>query len=260
MGRNVFVDGDLLITTGSLYVKNISAGGRFHPTDSDVIVPPRGQLLIKDRMGSIFDSYYVSGAVATKREGSLFAFIDIYDFTVKEYESGRELIRKMATLNVPTQYNTVFYQQLYASIFSLLERFLSCTFIKQTCSREESYRNVLNTGFLQRKFGQFKNILNGPDCLSKELLYIELTNRIVYHNQKSVKELFESAFGIDVDLSSLNNQINVRNDIIHRFGFTTKGIELSLTKNDVDTLLDLVNSIVIKTATQISELSIHNSR
>ena len=244
-----------MATTGDLYSHNVIAGGSSHPADAEVITPPNGVLKITKDSGSIFDTYYVrewvtAGGIWGLSKGTICAFADIYEFTVRDYTDGLRLIESMLD-NIPADSRKNLYlQQQFASVFSLMEKFLSFTFVRQTCDNEESYHRVLASGLLQQKYGN-KPILNGPDCLDKELKYIELANRVVYHNQRAVKALFNEAFGIDVDLSPLEEALDVRNDIMHRFGRTNSSADVVLSLEEVQTLIQSVDGIVKSTAKQI---------
>ena len=255
MGKSIYVEGALLATTGDLYSHNVIAGGSSHPADAEVITPPNGVLKITKDSGSIFDTYYVrewvtAGGIWGLSKGTICAFADIYEFTVRDYTDGLRLIESMLD-NIPADSRKNLYlQQQFASVFSLMEKFLSFTFVRQTCDNEESYHRVLASGLLQQKYGN-KPILNGPDCLDKELKYIELANRVVYHNQRAVKALFNEAFGIDVDLSPLEEALDVRNDIMHRFGRTNSSADVVLSLEEVQTLIQSVDGIVKSTAKQI---------
>ncbi len=255
MGKCFYIDGALLATTGDLYSHNIIAGGASYPADAEVITPPDGVLEITKDCGSIFNTYYVrewatAGGIWGLSKGAICAFADIYEFTVRDYTNGLRLIESMLE-NIPADSRKNLYlHQQYASVFSLMEKFLSFTFVRQTCDNEESYHRVLDSGLLQEKYGN-KPILDGPDCLDKELKYIELANKVVYHNQKAVKALFNEAFGIDVDLSLLESSLDVRNDIIHRFGRTKSGAEIILSLEEIQTLIQSVDGIVKSTAKQI---------
>lgn len=95
--------------------------------------------------------------------------------------------------------------------------------------------------------------MDGPDCIKKELLFIDLAKRIVYHNQKNVKVLFEIAFGINVDLGPLESLLNIRHDIIHRFGYNDSifGGKLNITYDSVKSLMTAVNTIIHDTQSQL---------
>lgn len=255
MGKSIYVEGALLATTGDLYSHNVIAGGTSHPTDSEVRIPPNGVWEITDDSGSIFNTYYVrdwvtAGGIWGLSKGAICAFADIYEFTVRDYVEGLRLIEIMLD-NIPeAPRKNIYLQQQFASVFSLMEKFLSFTFVRQTCDNEDSYRRVLDSGLLQQKYGN-KPILNGPDCLEKELKYIELANKVVYHNQKAVRSLFCEAFGIDVDLSPLEVALDVRNDIMHRFGHTKWGADVVISLEEVQALIQSVDGIVKSTARQI---------
>lgn len=255
MGKSILVNGALVATTGDLYSHNIIAGGSFHPVDAEVITPPGGVLEITEDTGSIFNTYYVSGYVTAGgilglTKGAICAFADIYEFTLRDYADGLRLIESMLERIPAGSCGNLYLQQQYASVFSLMEKFLSFTFVRQTCDNEDSYRRVLASGLLQQKYGN-KDVLNGPDGLKKELKYIELANKVVYHNQKAVKSLFDAAFGIDVDLSPLEGALTVRNDIMHRFGHTIGGADIVITLEEVKRLIAAVDGIVNNTARQI---------
>lgn len=256
MGKSVYVDGALLATTGDLYSHNVIAGGTSHPADAEVKTPPNGVWEITHDSGSIFDTYYVrdwvtAGGIWGLSKGAICAFADIYEFTIRDYVEGLRLIEKMLD-NIPTDpRKNLYLQQQFASVFSLMEKFLSFTFVRQTCDNEDSYRRVLASGLMQQRFTKDKAILNGPDGLDKELKYIELANRVVYHNQKAVRGLFCEAFGIDVDLSPLEAALDVRNDIMHRFGHTKWGADVVISLEEIKALIQSVDSIVKSTANQI---------
>ncbi len=261
MGKSYFVNGDLIATTGNLYARDISAGGKWHPSDSIIITPATGVFEITNDLGSIFDTYYVSGNVSasgimaggSEGKGIIRGFRDVYAFTLNDYERGLSSIRDMLSMAVLESRKQLFLQQQFSSVFSLMEHFLSCSFIRQTCDREDSYHEVLKSGLLQKKYGS-KQVLNGPDCLEKELLFIELANKIVFHNQKAVKDLFTAAFGIDVDLTPLEGALNIRNDIIHRFGNTVTGSKVVITYEVINSLIATIDDLVHSTAKQITSL------
>lgn len=255
MGKYIYIEGALHATKGDFYSHNIIAGGSFHPDDAEIITPPGGVLEITEDSGSIFNTYYVRDwmtacGIIGLSKGAICAFADIYEFTIRDYEDGLRLVESMLeSIPVGAQRN-LYLQQQFASVFSLMERFLSFTFVRQTCDNEDSYHRVLASGLLQQKYGN-RTILDGPDCLEKELKYIELANRVVYHNQKAVRSLFYEGFGIDVDLSPLGEALGVRNDIMHRFGHTDRGTDLVVTSDEIRNLIKTVDGIVNNTAKQI---------
>ena len=259
MGKHFFVDGSIVATTGDLYARDLSVGGTWHPDDAIVIVPPGGVLYITEDSGSIFDSYYVSGDVVAGgihglSKGDICAFADIYEFTLRDYNKDLKLLRSMLDSIPSGSQGRLYLQQQFASVFSLMERFLSTSFVRQTCDREDSYHRVLESGLLQKRFTAEKKILNGPDCLEKELLYIDVANRIVFHRHGIVAQLFEIAFNISVDFSSLEKQLSIRNDIVHRFGYCGVETSVNISETDVQDLITIVDGIVQSTADQFQSM------
>ena len=248
MAKKYYIAGNLIASPGSLYARDVSAGEPVPPIGAEVIVSERGELWLTKDTGSIFDTYYVNGEVAAGggENGEIYAFKDIYEFTVRDYKEGISRLRGLLEVIVPSEYQLLFYQQQFASCFSLLESFLSNTFIWETCDREDAYHRVWKSECLKKgiRGNQQKSIAKGPECLEKELLFIELVNQLVYHNPFRVRNLFREAFDIDVDLSSLIDDLQKRHDIVHRNGCTKKGESVLVTRNDVDTLLAKIDTIM----------------
>lgn len=259
MSKVYYIDGGVYATTGNLYTRDISAGDEHCPDGAIVITPPNRVLEITKNTGSIFDTYHVKSFVAASGVdvGNIFAFKSIYQFTIDSYNKNRALLIKLL-LNPPEDVllRNLFYQQQYAHVFSLMERFLSNTFVRQTCDNEESYHRVLDSGILVSKNivqGKTnKAIINGIDCLDKELLYINsIENYIVYHKLDLISELFSIAFNINIDLSLLKSYLEVRHDIIHRFGQSTNGIERIIREADVFYLIETIDGYVKTISEQI---------
>lgn len=257
MGKVYYIEGGVFSTTGNLYTRDISAGDDYCPDGAIVITPPNGILEITNNTGSIFDTYHVKSFVTASGidVGNIYAFKNIYQFTIDSYYKNRDILNKLL-LSPPedAQLRHVFYQQQYAHVFSLLERFLSDTFVRRTCDNEESYHRVLDSNILVSKnIVQGKTnraIITGKDCLDKELLYIDsIENFIVYHKLDLVSDLFSIAFNIVVNFNPLKSHLDVRHDIIHRFGQSTKGVERIITEADVSSLIEAVDGYV-KTITE----------
>lgn len=259
MGKVYVINGGVFATTGNLYTRDIYAGDGRCPDGAIVITPPNGEWEITKNTGSIFDTYLVKGFVTASGidVGDIFAFKNIYQFTIDSYYKNRDLLKRLL-LSPPedAQLRHIFYQQQYAHVFSLMERFLSDTFVRQTCDNEESYHRVLDSGILiSKNIVQGKNnraIITGEDCLDKELLYIKsIENYIVYHKLELVSELFSIAFNITVDLGALKSHLDTRHDIIHRFGQSIKGAERTITETEVLSLINTIDSYVKTISEQI---------
>ena len=107
---------------------------------------------------------------------------------------------------------------------------------------------------LKGSFSKINYLLNGPDGLGKELAYVKSANRVIYHNAKRVGPLFKAAFNIDVDLTVHKGQFEIRNHIVHRFGYTEAGSAVCVSKRRVKDLIASVDTIVEHIIDQIRAL------
>lgn len=260
MGKVYYIEGGLIATTGNLYTKDVYSGVTDCPNDAIIITPNNAILEITKDEGSIFDIYYVKSGVVSSGNGDIYSFKDIYQFTIDSYNRDKQsLLRLLSDPPADLQLRRIFYQQQYAYVFSLMERFMSDTFVRQTCDNEESYHRVLDSGILlsmnnivRNKVN--KNIITGKDCLSKELLYISTIQKcIVYHRLSLVHDLFSIAFNIEADFDELKDSLEIRHDIIHRFGRSIKGVERSISEADIQNLIDKVDRCVNSISSQMSK-------
>lgn len=258
MSKKIFIDGNLIAYPGSLYARDVCAGETVPPIGAEVIVPEDGSLYLIHDTGSIFDTYFVNGEVtaAGGENGDIYAYKNIYEFTVRDYNEGMNRLKGLMEAEISPEFQQLFYQQQFSSCFSLLESFLSGTLIWETCNREDAYHRVWDSGCLNRtkKDDQQKVIAKGADCLEKELLYIELANQLIYHNAFFVRNLFRAAFDIDVDLSSLGDDLQKRHDIVHRNGYSKKGETVLVTHDEIATLLAKIDVVVQYVIGQIAQL------
>lgn len=113
MAKRIYIDGNVIATTGNLYTRNITAGAHFPSAGAEVIVPEGGTLWITQNTGSIFDTYYVNGEVTASGNevGDVFAFGNIYEFTVRDYNERMSRLRGLLEVVVPSEYQQLFYQR-----------------------------------------------------------------------------------------------------------------------------------------------------
>lgn len=129
----VFVDGDLMVTSGTLYTRSISAGSGNFSDNARIIIPPNGVLEITEDTGSIFDTYYVSGGVSASGifVGDVVSVLYKHRFTVSDYEKGKEqicyILNHINDSVLEEEFKNILYQQQFASVISLMEHYLSCS-------------------------------------------------------------------------------------------------------------------------------------
>ena len=171
MGKLIYIDGGLVATTGDLYARNIVARCSCQPDNSEKITVNGDYYEIKEDTGSVFDTYYVrdfvtAGGSLGVSKGAICAFADIYEFTVRDYDKGLKLLKSMLNCIPEGEQMNLYLQQQYASVFSLLEHFLSCSFIRQTC--ELANRKFMNAGALRaERVEMFRRLLEMGEKLRR---------------------------------------------------------------------------------------------
>ena len=255
MAKKYFIDGTIVATTGNLYTRDSFAGCTEIPSGCIVIKAPQGIWEVVEPTGSMFDTYYARGNVVATGigNGDVYAFKSIYEFTIRDYKNDWKRLRSMLDVDIPDDQRSLFLQQQLVSSFSLLENFLSCTFLRETCDREDSYHEVWKSGCLDRHIhgADQQAIKKGPDCVQKELLYIEAVNKLIYHNAAFVKTIFQVAFGITVQLDPVEDEIKKRHDIVHRFGYDQMGNSIEVNREEILSLLLKIDEIADDVSRQI---------
>lgn len=94
--------------------------------------------------------------------------------------------------------------------------------------------------------------LRGKHNLLQEKTFIEQVNLIVYHNYSKVKEIYKVAFNINVDLNEIKDELNIRHDIVHRAGYTKGRKQIYISKEQVISLKDKIDTLVEKITSKIA--------
>ena len=259
MNRKVYIDGNLLVKKGIFYAQNIVMGvdEMFKTNVDEIICPPNGLLEITEDYGSIFTVYYIKGGCTFYggEDGFIYMFETKHEVTCDKYKQNIKLIEKLINeVEVPEDLKNAYYQQQYVSVFGALEYFLFDTFMGQVCSTYDIYIKVLSNHVKYLEYSrEIKKILRGKHNLEQEKMFIAQSKEVIYHNTKQVAALFSVAFDMSVNLEILNKQIEVRNDIVHRFGHTKKGDEIHMTKGNVVSLIVKTDILVNDISKRITE-------
>lgn len=262
MNRKVYIDGNVVVEHGIFYSKEITvfADETFKTDADEVICPPNDVLRIAEDYGSIFTSYYIKGDCACygydDEDGNALIYYVQHENTYNGYKNNIRLLERMIDeVEVPDGLKNIYYQQQYVSVFGALEYFLFETFMGQVCNNYDIYIKVLSSHLRCLEYNnEIAEILRGEHDLNQEKLFIEQAKAVIYHNSNQVSKLFLKAFDILVDLEVFRNQINERNDIVHRFGHTKKGGEVHITKDKVSSLIAKIDILVKHVANEIKKI------
>lgn len=163
---------------------------------------------------------------------------------IKEIQA--KIIQLLEDAIIPEDCKNYFYQQQYVSLIANLEYFLYGTFMWETCQCYESYKRIVDL-FATDKFKfnkRIKLIFKEEHNILQEITFLEQTSYVIYHNKEQVKTIFDTAFNISVDLSVLDYEIGVRQNIVHRAGYTTGYSPIQITKEDVMALSSKIDVLV----------------
>lgn len=168
----------------------------------------------------------------------------------------QEEIDKLKKLNnidlqdVELQY--VLRRQIYSGVITCLEDYLSTTLIK----------NVLNDKMLFRKFVEtYENIKNRKFSLNEIYKNLDKLEQIVkgelldiiYHHLPKVRNIYGNVFGIKFPkIEEVMTIVNNRHHMVHRNGKDKEGNALSLGKEEVDRVIDIVEDFIKEIDEQIS--------
>lgn len=260
MSNNIFVEGNLFVQSGIMYVRNIVAGATDdYKEGAKILAPKNGTLTIRQNCGSIFTNYYVSGGVSCSgiESGNIYFFADDHRWSYERYKSNIDsVLQLLDETKIPNDREGLFYQQQYISVFGALELYLYETFMRQVCNNETIYKRVIqrNIKILEKNKNSHEyKILKGKDRLTKEITFISKVQYIVYHNHNKVDILFKTAFNVDANILSLASEIKIRHDLVHRMGHDVNLHQIHITKDQVLDLVDKVNGVVDHISTKIFE-------
>ena len=190
-----------------------------------------------------------------ENDSTIKSFKKEHEHTCAKFKQIQEqILLLLESAIIPDKCKNYFYQQQYISLFANLEYFLYGTFMWETCQCYESYQRVLNTHLNFLEYKEAKAILRGEHCILQEKTFVEQIKYVIYHNATQVGKLYKAAFNIDVDLNTLKNEIDIRNNIVHRAGYTKEGNPILIKRDDVMELKDKIDYLVDYITVKIKEL------
>ena len=259
MGKKIYIDGNFLLKSGVFFGLDfwMYVDDKFKETADEIIDCSKDEIYeVTEDGGSMFNTYYVKGGITMYGENGsgIIFFKNEHDRTYTRYRDIQDkIIKLLEEAIIPEESKNYFYQQQYISLFANLEYFLYGTFMWETCQCYESYRKVLNSHLNFLEYKEAKAILRGEHCILQEKTFVEQIKYVIYHNAMQVGKLYKAAFNIDVDLNTLKNEIDIRNNIVHRAGYTKEGNPILIKRDDVMELKGKIDYLVDYITVKIKE-------
>ena len=258
MKKKVYIDGNLLVKRGVFFGLNfcIYTDDDCKDKVDETIACNKDRIYeINNDGGSMFTEYYVKGGITMYggNGSTIKIFKKEHEQTYTKFKYIEErIIMLLETTIIPDECKNYFYQQQYISLYANLEYFLYSTFLWETCQCHESYKRVLPILAKYSRNSQIISILKGVQCILQEITFVEQVKYIVYHRNNKVNEIYKAAFDIDIDLSIFDEELDIRNDIVHRAGYTKDDKLIQMTKEQVISLKDKIETLVEQITQEIA--------
>lgn len=142
-------------------------------------------------------------------------------------------------------------RQIFSSIISTLETFLSDTFINLTMDNEYYFKNFVESfpEFRQRKF-ELKDLYIEQDRIKETGKKVMLD--VIYHDLQKVSKMYAATFKIDFPkIGLLIPFILTRHDLVHRNGKTKDGKDVKIDKVSIIELIEKVKTFVENIAVKL---------
>lgn len=172
----------------------------------------------------------------------------------KSFYSEIENIESLLTLEIPTsELENTLYRQIYISVISTLETYLSSAFINRTFDSEENLKRFICTHpiFKNQKF-DISQIFDKYDEIENIAQKVMLDT--IYHNLPIVRNMYRDTFNISFpDFSEIYKAVLTRHDLVHRNGYTKSGEIAEVNKGVINELINNVKNFVRKLVIELEK-------
>jgi hypothetical protein len=142
-------------------------------------------------------------------------------------------------------------RQIYVSIMSALEAFLSETFINLTIDNPDYFRNFIESypDFKERRI-ELSRIFSEQERIKETAKKVMV--EVIYHNLAKVSKMYGSTFNIEFpDISEMARRVHIRHDLVHRNGKGVDGNVVLLNKEVVAELIEETRAFVREIASKL---------
>lgn len=172
-------------------------------------------------------------------------------FSIRNLESLSKSPPEKSTLRA------LYHRMLYAQTITVLEAYLSDSFLKLVVSRPAFKKRLVTDagGFKEKKYTLAEILDENPT--SDEAIASALSE-ISWHKIPKVRTLFSVVCGVELaaDISPLIKAVTNRHDIVHRNGKSTKGIIAVIGEREVRDLFSVVRGFAQDVEIKLSVLAV----
>lgn len=135
-------------------------------------------------------------------------------------------------------------RQIFISVIGAVETFLSDAFINLTLNDDYYLKMFVrhHPEFQKRKF-ELKDIFDESEKLNNTAKKVMLDT--IFHKLPVVKNMYQDTFGMEFpDIEKIYKYILNRHDLVHRNGRTKSGVELKISNDTINELIDSCNEFI----------------
>ena len=171
-----------------------------------------------------------------------------------EYQLAMESNRTLLTIDVPDDLQNTFYGMVFVNLITIMETYLSDTFIGLVPSSERFMRNFVATTpeFKDRRLS-LAELYNSLDDISE--ISREYMKNVVWHRLAIVQNMYRDTLGVSFPehLDDIYRAIIVRHALVHRNGKHEEEYVV-ITKERVQELADKIDDFIRSIADQVKRV------
>ncbi len=155
-----------------------------------------------------------------------------------------EKFRSLSSQQIPDQLKTNFYALLFINCITIMEVFLSDTFINEILIDQNKKVNYLRSDpYFKERSLKYSDLYDEYEKID-DLIKYRLSN-IVWHKLNTVRELYKDALGVDIKdfIRLIEPKVVLRHHIAHRNGKNKEGEDILVDLAQLNELADLVDEL-----------------
>lgn len=214
--------------------------------------------LIKQLADDLCDEAYVWARIpkAEEIDSEFYNTISLNYQALYTFGEAIDNIRQLMQISINTNLQNAMNNNLYASVITTLETYLSDTFINAVLGDNAYIRRFVETtpSFKEEslKYSDLYKTMDELPIKVKEYLI-----NFIWHNMPKVRNMYRDTLGIEMgNISDLIKSINIRHDIIHRNGKNKDGNINVISQMDITNLISNVEIVCNIIDNQINNVTV----
>ena len=260
MGKRIYVNGVILITTPFFAYKNAGASYDLPPENSEIIEPntitETGEPYLEisnEHPQSIFNEYYAKTFFTTQHT---FAYFFAKDF-IGSYNDFKQRIDEIQSVinikGLDEQKQNIINKLSYINIITSLDTFICDIILTKIIQDEESFNNFFNSIPPCKKKDEMTKLKEDNLVAQWEQKVIEYVMRTSYSNIDTIKDILKELFKVSIidTNGKMKKHFYYRNLLAHRNGRKKDGGYINITNEELKSLITDTQSIAKQIQTKI---------